>query len=412
VEKKRVLLLVVAAILAAYPAMASGLIGLGLDFWLAWGGAFLLATTCTVMFSLHTTRCRRQAEPSIELNHATVLDISRPIFNDMCSTLSGQTDEIRGDLTQMRKLLDEAIAKLVKEFISMTENSQKQQELARAVVRAEVNMLEAEARNNPLYASLIKTQGDHEEVRLSFNQFADRNTQILREFSDNATMISTISRDLAQRFSDIEARISDMLQALSEIEDITKHTNFLALNASIEAAHAGDAGRGFKIVSEEVRNLSMRTGVFSQHIRKQMEEVSGHLNLAGEYMVRVSSVDQNMVSQSSRGLTDTINMVGLINGKMATTVEDLAEISKHVENSVHTAITTLQFQDMSSQLLDHVNTRVQNVDAFIGRIREREHTSGTVSVLEHMKEDADATLAIRHKAVAQNSMSSGDIELF
>lgn len=412
VEKKSMLLLVVVAVMAGYPALAAGLIDLGLEFWLAWGLAFLVSASLVTTLSLRAAQCRPPPTTGVELNHATVLDISRPIFNDMCSTLSGQTDEIRGDLTQMRKLLDEAIAKLVKEFISMTENSQKQQELARAVVRAEVSMLEDEARNNPLYASLLKTQGDHDEVRLSFNQFADRNTQILQEFSDNATMISTISRDLAQRFSDIEARISDMLQALSEIEDITKHTNFLALNASIEAAHAGDAGRGFKIVSEEVRNLSMRTGMFSQHIRKQMEEVSGHLNLAGEYMVRVSSVDQNMVSQSSRGLSDTINMVGLINGKMATTVEDLAEISKHVEHSVHTAITTLQFQDMSSQLLDHVHTRVQNVDAFIGRVRERERASGSVAVLEHMQEDADATLAIRHKAVAQNSMSSGDIELF
>ena len=409
----KVLLMAVVLVLAVYPVLAVGLAMAGLTAWLAWGTAFAVALALVSYFWLrHVRQPAQDGTSAIPAAAAPVSVPDQPMFETMCNAMSGQTTEVLGDLTQMRGLLDEAIAKLVKEFISMTENAQRQQELAAAVVKAEVSMLREEAKGNPLYASLLKTQANHEEVVVSFSEFANRNTEILRSFTESANKISSVSGDLTQRFSDIEARITEMLSALDEIQDITKHTNFLALNASIEAAHAGDAGRGFKIVAEEVRNLSMRTGQFSSHIRENMEEVSSHLRRAGEVMGQVSTIDRNMVAQSTHGLQDTLSMVQTINGKMAETVGDLADISKHVETSVNTAVTTLQFQDMTGQILEHVRTRVNNMEAFIETVRRRERMGGTVEVLNHLKQDAEETLAIRHKAVAQASMTSGEVELF
>jgi chemotaxis regulatin CheY-phosphate phosphatase CheZ len=97
---------------------------------------------------------------------------------------------------------------------------------------------------------------------------------------------------------------------------------------------------------------------------------------------------------------------------MSETVGDLAEISKHVEASVVTAVTTLQFQDMTGQILDRVRKRMSNVEAFIDVIRRRERLGGVEDVVQNIKKDADETLAIRHKPVSQQSMGSGDIELF
>lgn len=411
----KVLLMTIVVILGVYPVIAVALVMGGLTTWLAWGSAFVAALAGVSLSWLHHVRAhtpvRRLRFEEDEAVAPTPLD-GKPVFEGLCDVMSGQTQEVRDDLTQMRGLLDEAIAKLVKEFISMTENAQRQQELAAAVVKAEVNLLRDEARHNPLYASLAKTQHNHEEVVVSFSEFAARNTDILRSFNDSASQISTVSQALTQRFSDIEARIQAMLTALDEIQDITKHTNFLALNASIEAAHAGDAGRGFKIVAEEVRNLSMRTGQFSAHIRENMQQVSDHLRSAGEIMGEVSSIDRGMVTQSTSGLQDTLSMVQIINHKMSETVDDLAEISRHVEASVATAVTTLQFQDMVGQLLEHVRARIGNVDEFIDTVRRRERSGGAIEVVTHLREDADATLAIRHKAVAQASMNSGEIELF
>lgn len=409
----KVLLVAMTLLLAVYPGIAVALITAGLGNWLAWGLAWLVAMGGMALIWSRLVRLQvTPVEVAPAASTSSALRRGQPVFEGMCNAMEEQAKEVQQDLSQMRGLLDEAIAKLVKEFISMTENSQKQQELAAAVVKQEVSMLREEAKGNPLYASLAKTKADHEEVVVSFSEFAGRNADILKSFAENAAMISTVSSDLTTRFSDIESRIADMLTALSEIEDITKHTNFLALNASIEAAHAGDAGRGFKIVAEEVRNLSRRTGQFSSHIRENMEAVSGHLRNAGSVMGKVSSIDRNMVAQSTEGLSDTMGMVQTINSKMSETVGDLAEISKHVEASVVTAVTTLQFQDMTGQILDHVRKRMSNVEAFIEVIRRRERLGGVEDVVQNIKKDADETLAIRHKPVSQQSMGSGDIELF
>jgi uncharacterized protein YukE len=71
----------------------------------------------------------------------------------------------------------------------------------------------------------------------------------------------------------IAARTQDVQSILSEIGAIAKQTNLLALNAAIEAARAGEAGRGFAVVADEVRDLSGRTSQFSQQINKVIQNM-------------------------------------------------------------------------------------------------------------------------------------------
>lgn len=241
---------------------------------------------------------------------------------------------------------------------------------------------------------LLKTREHHEDVVQSFSRLADHNKDILHTVTGNAHQISDVSSDLKQRFIDIEARISEMLSALGEIEDITKHTNFLALNASIESAHAGDAGRGFKIVAEEVRNLSKRTGQFSAHIRSNMEEVSSHLLRASEVMNQVASIDQDMVEHSSKGLGETQEMVQEIHVKMAATMDDLAEISKGAVQSGGGEAGAVSSQQLGGQLLDHIHTRMERLHAFLARVQQREQSGGAREALDALPRDAAEILGV------------------
>lgn len=367
----RVLLMIMALAMAIYPVVAVGLVMAGLTSWVAWGSALGLAVA--VLAFIWRRHMRHHLAPSVtpmaesEPEPTPVTD--QPVFEGMFDALTGQVSEALQDLARMRTLLQDL-------------------DQPRTVVLSDAGHGEA------FQSCLLKTREHHEDVMQSFSRLADHNKDILRTVTGNAHQISDVSGDLKQRFTDIEARISEMLSALGEIEDITKHTNFLALNASIESAHAGDAGRGFKIVAEEVRNLSKRTGQFSAHIRSNMEEVSGHLLRASEVMNQVASIDQDMVEHSSKGLGETQEMVQAIHVKMAATMEDLAEISNGAAQFRDLEARPVASQPLGGQLLDPLHARLERLHAFLARIQQRKQSGGTREALDALPRDAAEILGV------------------
>lgn len=345
--------MIMALAMAVYPVVAVGLVMAGLTSWAAWGSALGLAVAILAFIWWRHMRhhLAPPAEPVMEPAPVTAPVTEGPVYEGMCDALAIQIGAALQDLARIRSLLE------VQKPAGMGESA-------------------GENPGDAFQSCLLKTRAHHEDVMQSFGRLADHNTAILHTVTGNAHQISDVSSDLKQRFTDIEARISEMLSALGEIEDITKHTNFLALNASIESAHAGDAGRGFKIVAEEVRNLSKRTGQFSAHIRSNMEEVSGHLFRASEVMSQVASIDQGMVEHSAKGLEETQGMVREINVKMAATMEDLAEISQGKTQAGNMAAGAAHALKLDSQLIDQQQRRLERLHAFLTRIQQREQSGG------------------------------------
>jgi methyl-accepting chemotaxis protein len=101
----------------------------------------------------------------------------------------------------------------------------------------------------------------------------------MQKVVDNVIMNSKLGMELVELTDRISKRAADVESILGEIAGIAKQTNLLALNAAIEAARAGEAGRGFAVVADEVRDLSTRTSQFSQQIavvmKSMREGVSG-----------------------------------------------------------------------------------------------------------------------------------------
>ncbi|MES2563800.1 MAG: methyl-accepting chemotaxis protein, partial [Pseudomonadota bacterium] len=194
-------------------------------------------------------------------------------------------------------------------------------------------------------------------------------------------------------------------------------TDLLALNAAIEAARAGEAGRGFAVVADEVRLLSTRTGDFSRQIHTHTEAMNEASMHAETSIAQIASRDMNIAMQSKRSVSSMMDEIRLVHDEMEHTAAELAQRTEKLEHEVNAAVTSMQFQDMVTQLLTHVGKRVSGMSSVTAVARPLLEAGADVGAITAMQtalqtEIETAKAATAKNPVTQTSMQTGGIDLF
>jgi len=322
------------------------------------------------------------------------------VLRDCAASFRLQHEAIRNEVGRVQSMLSDAIVTLTTSFNGILAATQAQEAIA---------------------VSLVKD--DDAESGTSYDEFIQNTSDVMQKVVDNVIMNSKLGMELVELTDRISKRAADVESILGEIAGIAKQTNLLALNAAIEAARAGEAGRGFAVVADEVRDLSTRTSQFSQQIAVVMKSMREGVSGAEDAIERLASTDMNFALESKRQVEQVLTSMESLNQQRGKAIVLLGEHAHTMDGEVGRAVTALQFQDMVSQLIAHVDRRTAALDAFMGELDalsdeiQQMANSGDFDALQKKAGDIRQHLAgfeerLGGSPVSQKEMSHGDIDLF
>ncbi len=247
----------------------------------------------------------------------------------MQASLRRTIEQIAGSATQL--------ASASEELSAVTE------EASRGVQQQNTEIEQAATAVNEMTAAV-------EEVArnaVSTSEASQQSTQAAREGRDRVVQtveaIQTMAHDVQNTSVMIEGLATqgrDIGKVLDVIRAIAEQTNLLALNAAIEAARAGEAGRGFAVVADEVRALAHRTAQSTQEIEKMVAGIQNGTGEAVESMQQSNRRTQSTLElaraagESLEQIAESINQINERNLVIASASEEQAQVSREVDRNL------------------------------------------------------------------------------
>ncbi len=157
-----------------------------------------------------------------------------------------------------------------------------------------------------------------------------------------------------QEMDSVAENVRTISHILEDIEFIADQTNLLSLNAAIEAARAGDAGRGFSVVAEEVRKLSSRSNSASCKIKEIIQNIRGRIEDASSSIKDMAAHNEREAQKAKNGVNSMVADIKEAHERLKDSVDLLAESSKDIASDISSIVMSLQFQDSAKQRIQHV----------------------------------------------------------
>lgn len=213
---------------------------------------------------------------------------------------------------------------------------------------------------------------------------------------------------MSKYLSDFHSQFERVKEETSTIEGITSKTNLLALNASIEAARAGDAGRGFAVVADEIRDLSTGTqkssGSIMEALRllestsdKMTESITTILKLISETLKTIELVNGSVgtIASDSKQLGDEIQVVDSAMKHVETSNQSMVDNMKQVQDIMVTIVKGVKESEETTRTMmskyDETAKSVSDIESVVGKLVSELGTGGFMSV-EDIQEGMSVSL--------------------
>jgi methyl-accepting chemotaxis protein len=296
-----------------------------------------------------------------------ITDLARG-FNNFVANIRNVVEDVTETSTEVRNV---AASVYTESSSSKSISDQQRQETYQVSVAInEIGATISEIANNANVAE--QTTNSAAEMTIKAKQVVNQSTKAINSMAQEMVTVSANIESLAKKANNISS-------VLEVISGISEQTNLLALNAAIEAARAGEQGRGFAVVADEVRNLAKRTNESTDEIRQMIVDLQQGAKLAVD-SVRQSSLQANQSVESADVTNDVLEQIVSnvqnildLNAQIATATEEqsavIREINVHVVNINDSTeqnsqiITSIEFSS------EKMSTMASKLDQLMGRFK-------------------------------------------
>ncbi|EHH1096456.1 methyl-accepting chemotaxis protein [Vibrio parahaemolyticus] len=278
------------------------------------------------------------------------------------------------DVIQMQINASDELATLTEVMtLSMSETKESAQE--------EFNEIDQLATAMSEMSSTVQTVADHAQTASSLTEQASTQAVTGQQFlQSTVAKMSDLSSDIAssaQAVNQVEERVESIGSVVGTIQGISEQTNLLALNAAIEAARAGEAGRGFAVVADEVRNLAQRTQQATVEIQEMITQLQASATSAVDLMeksVVEAAEGVELVSNAGSELDGIVAQVTQINdmnfqiatasGQQSSVAEEMSQnltnVRELVEASVVVVTELLETSEMMQSNAEELDKKIKS----------------------------------------------------